>query len=136
MDNEQVLKWFCFSDMDLDAAEVLLNHHPQHLEIICYHCQQAAEKYLKGYLFSRGVEDIPRTHNLIQLCILCSGEDSRFTDIMKLCSFLTPFAVQPRYPDEIYIDEPIMKKALDYARQIKAFAPLQEVRKVLEEETP
>ena len=140
MDSEYISEWFRFGDMDLDTAELLLSHRPQHLEIICYHCQQAAEKYLKGYLSSRGVEEIPKTHNLIQLCILCASEDKRFTETMEHCSFLTPFGVQPRYPEEIYIEDRHMKKALDCARQIKAFAPLQEVREKLleedQEETP
>jgi len=36
--------------MDLGTAEYLQNMSPLPLEIICYHCQQSAEKYLKGYL--------------------------------------------------------------------------------------
>ena len=47
-----------------------------------------------------------------------------------------PYGVQPRYPDEIEIDEWLTKLALRNAAEIKAFAPLQEARKVLEEETP
>lgn len=31
---------------DLEAAKFLTNMHPQPLEIICYHCQQSAEKIL------------------------------------------------------------------------------------------
>ena len=46
---------------------------------------------------------------------------------------MTHYGVQPRYPDEIYIDEGLMRRALDFANQIKAFAPLQELRKNLEE---
>jgi len=36
--------------MDLNTAEYLKNMKPLPIEIICYHCQQSAEKYLKGYL--------------------------------------------------------------------------------------
>ncbi len=56
MDNEAVAKeWYKFADMDLAAAEFLKTMVPTTpIEIICYHCQQAAEKYLKGFLASCG----------------------------------------------------------------------------------
>lgn len=38
-------------------------------EISCYHCQQSAEKYLKGYLVLYG-KNPPRTHDLDELCKL------------------------------------------------------------------
>jgi HEPN domain-containing protein len=28
--------------------------HPTPVEVICYHCQQSAEKYLKGYIVLHG----------------------------------------------------------------------------------
>ena len=36
-----------------------------------------------------------------------------------------------RYPDEIELDDALTKKALDFAREIKDFAPLQELREQL-----
>ncbi|WP_282433370.1 HEPN domain-containing protein [Desulfosporosinus sp. FKA] len=38
------------AETGLQSALFLLNMHPAPLEIICYHCQQSAEKYLKGYI--------------------------------------------------------------------------------------
>lgn len=32
-------------------------------EIVCFHCQQAVEKYLKALLLSNN-EDIQKTHNI------------------------------------------------------------------------
>ena len=46
-------------------------------------------------------------------------------------STLNPYGVQPRYPDEIEIDERITKLALRNAAEIKGFAPLQELRTAL-----
>jgi hypothetical protein len=34
-------------------------------EIICFHCQQSAEKYLKAFLFSNDIEP-DKTHNLVE----------------------------------------------------------------------
>ena len=50
MDHEYIAEWFQFADIDLASAEHLQSMRPQPLEIICYHCQQSAEKNLKGYL--------------------------------------------------------------------------------------
>jgi len=51
MDNKNIAgEWFNIADADLSSAEYLRGMSPAPLEIICYHCQQSAEKYLKGYL--------------------------------------------------------------------------------------
>jgi len=36
--------------------------------------------------------------------------------------------VQPRYPDETYLDEALMHRALLFAEEIKAFTPLANLR--------
>lgn len=48
MKNENLVKnWLEFADMDASLAEFsFANMHPKPLELICYHCQQAAEKAL------------------------------------------------------------------------------------------
>jgi len=142
MDNKRIYEWFRFGDNDLIAAEHLATTlHPQPLEIICYHCQQAVEKYLKGYLVFQGIEEPPKIHNLMALCDMCSESDPQFDDIVAKCNALNAYGVQPRYPDEIYIDDGRMQIALANAKEIKDFAPLAAVRQELEqalkeEETP
>lgn len=66
--------------MDLNSAEHLLTMHPIPIEIICYHCQQSAEKYLKGYLVFYGMIP-PKTHDLDELCKLCTKSNNKFRDI-------------------------------------------------------
>lgn len=39
-------EWFHIAETDLSSAKHLASMHPSPFEIICYHCQQAAEKYL------------------------------------------------------------------------------------------
>jgi len=126
-----VLEWFRFADTDLDFAEHGLKMYPPPYELICYHCQQSAEKYLKGYLFHKGIKP-PKVHELDRLCAMCSEWDTRFDEINKQCSVLTAYGIQSRYPHEVEVDAYIMQKALDYTRQIKAFEPLTIVRQQLE----
>ena len=140
MEHDFVLEWFRFADRDLNSAEYLFTMHPQPYEIICYLCQQSVEKHLKGYLIFKGITEPPKIHNLETLNDLCKEYDELFEANSKLCSILTPYGVQPRYPNEIHIEEHHMQKALEYAKQIKDFAPLQavktELKKTFSDETP
>lgn len=98
MDNLTSAKeWRRFAEMDLMSAEYLLKMRPVPIEIICYHCQQSAEKYLKGYLVLHGMNP-PKTHDLNQLQKLCANISDSFSDIADHCSDLTAYGVQPRYP--------------------------------------
>ena len=60
-------EWLDFAYMDLSAAEHLLTMRPLPVEIICYHCEQAAEKFLKATLVQFDREP-PKTHDLIVHC--------------------------------------------------------------------
>ena len=133
MDKRLAREWFRFGDMDLSTAELKIEHHPQHYEIICYHCQQAVEKYLKGYLFACDVMP-PKIHELDKLCVMCAQYDDSFEGIFDRCELLSQYAVQSRYPDEIELNDALTQKALACAQQIKAFAPLRELREKLSEE--
>lgn len=41
-------EWIEMARMDLHSAEFLLDMRPLPIEIVCFHCEQAAEKMLKG----------------------------------------------------------------------------------------
>jgi HEPN domain-containing protein len=63
MDNV-VTEWLKFSDTDFSTADYLYNNmQPAPLEIICYHCQQSAEKALKAFLIYSNFKP-EKTHNL------------------------------------------------------------------------
>ena len=49
MDKMIVNEWLKYANNDLEAANHLLTLHPLKLEIICYLCQQSAEKMLKAF---------------------------------------------------------------------------------------
>ena len=69
--NCNISEWLRLAEMDLSSAKLLIEvHKPTPIAIICFHSQQAAEKILKGYLFSHGV-DAPKTHNLRASTELC-----------------------------------------------------------------
>jgi len=121
------LEWFYFADADLDSALILNDAHRKHNTIICYHCQQAAEKYLKAFLCYNGVTP-PKIHALETLCALCSEFDSSFNDLAKGCAYLSPFAVHARYPLEMEITNANTVKSLEIAQKTKDFPVLAELK--------
>jgi HEPN domain-containing protein len=123
MEIETTLEWFYFADADLDSALILNAAYRKHNEIICYHCQQAVEKYLKAFLCYNGVIP-PKNHVLESLCALCSEFDSSFNEIAKNCAYLSPFAVHARYPLEMEITGSNTVKSLEIAQKVKDFTPI------------
>jgi HEPN domain-containing protein len=127
MDNELINEWLRLADNDLDVAHILNGHHPRHLEVICYHCQQSAEKYFKAFLIANDIE-APKIHDLRSLCTTCEEIISDFENIKAQCRYLTQFGSQPRYPFEIEIDDTMTDLAIDYAETIKNFSEIQKLR--------
>ncbi|KCZ73175.1 hypothetical protein ANME2D_00235 [Candidatus Methanoperedens nitroreducens] len=76
MDNRDVARsWFKKGNNDLIVAEhVLIMQNPP-TDTICFHSQQAAEKYLKGFLAFHGKET-PKIHDLEEFISACKEIDS------------------------------------------------------------
>jgi HEPN domain-containing protein len=120
MDIYDVKEWLRFADNDLDSALFLNTAVRKHHEIICYHCAQAAEKYLKAYLISQNI--IPKkTHDLVYLNKSCQSFDADFSKILDECAILDRFSSDMRYPLRYEIAESDVKIAISYATKIKGF---------------
>ena len=135
MKYELIFEWFQYADMDLDSAEYLQGKRPQPLEIICFLCQQSAEKNLKGYLISKDAIEPPKIHNLLVLNNMCIEYDNRFNEVERACDVLNRYGVQPRYPNELGITESDMRKAIEYAWHIRNFEQLVNTRRELVNKT-
>lgn len=121
MDNLNIAQeWFEIAETDIASAKFLQNMHPVPIEIICYHCQQSAEKYLKGFL-ALNEHEIIKTHDLVLLNQLCFKYDKEFKSIEEECLRLTDYAVNVRYPYPMDLNETDMKLAIKDAEKIKDF---------------
>lgn len=121
MDHKEASKeWLSLADMDYQSAKFLMQMRPVPLEIICYHCEQAAEKMLKGFLVYHNV-DVPKTHDLVQLCELCSSISPEFESVSEMCLDLSPYAVQIRYPSHIELEKADMQNALNDCQRVFDF---------------
>jgi len=120
-DFELLQQWLDKGNDDLRSAEYLSTmHHPTPDEVICYHCQQSSEKYLKGYLFLNDIEP-PKIHNLIELMEMCVKINSKFSILLPQLNILTDYAILPRYPNELGITHEDMKNAIGYAKIVQEF---------------
>ena len=121
MDKKEAAKeWFKIAESDLSSAVFLQKMRPTPVEIICYHCQQSAEKYLKGFL-SLKEADIQKTHDLVLLNKVCQKYEEDFKTIEDECLVLTDYSVNVRYPFPMDINESDMKIALRSAQKIKDY---------------
>ncbi len=90
-------QWVRKAEADWEVVSRIQNPKAALLDIICFHCQQTAEKYLKALLQERGLVGL-RTHNLLQLVDLLVLGDSDLKLLSRACKSLSRFAVDYRYP--------------------------------------
>ena len=119
-DHKDWLLWFKYAENDLEAAKILSLQVKPKYEIICYHCQQSAEKVLKGFIASKNGK-LQKTHDLVVLCETCANWDPNFEKIIVNCSDLTIYSSEARYPNVLEIEDYHMKSAIKDAVRIKEF---------------
>ena len=113
-------EWLLKANHDLRAARLLQTDNDI-LDTAIYHTQQCAEKSLKAFLAFKGSE-IPKTHHLKILLECCININPDFSTLIPESAFLSPFATEFRYPDEILTPEPEdLKKAIVSAESIYEF---------------
>lgn len=111
--------WFAKADDDLETSRRVLGPGRPLPAIACYHAQQCAEKYLKGYLVAHGVP-FRLVHDLVYLVNLCTGLDPTFQDLRPAARFLNAFISTARYPSEAAeeSDTDTAQEAIHLAQQI------------------
>lgn len=117
-------EWLDFAQTDLGVARHLLEtYRPQPLEIVCYHCQQTAEKAIKAVVVAHGSQGgMPKLHDLSFLLNQVKNMveiDEKYYDY---ADELTPYGVAVRYPSELGLEERHAKVALEHARELLDWA--------------
>ena len=115
------LEWVELAEHDYLTAQTLLTVSKVPFEIVAYHCQQVAEKYLKAVLIQNGLP-VPFVHDLRKLNRLAQGAHPGLKDIEALCELLTPFGTATRYPGSAMTVGPQhMSSVLGWAESIRQF---------------
>jgi HEPN domain-containing protein len=91
--------WVRKAEADLIGARSLERTKPPLHDLVCFHCQQAAEKYLKALVQELGLV-VPRTHNLADLLTLLLPHDAALRKLRRGLISLGRYAVGFRYPGE------------------------------------
>jgi len=74
----EICQWLVKARHDIESANVLAAHPHLLRDTAVYHCQQAAEKALKGYL-TWVDSPFQKIHDLTALLAQCSRHDAAFS---------------------------------------------------------
>ncbi|HSJ59415.1 MAG TPA: HEPN domain-containing protein [Anaerolineae bacterium] len=115
-------EWLRFAQENLLVAERELGYEDPAFHTICFLCQSAAEKFLKGYLIARGWL-LQKTHDIVVLVGTCSDYDEEFKGLLEGAAILNEYIVAARYPADLAfegIGPAEAREAVDITRQIRA----------------
>ncbi len=95
---ELALEWINKAEEDFgfavsNLAEPEMTYYAQ----ICFHFQQAAEKYLKAFIVVHELE-FKKIHDLPELLRICINKDPQLTKLSEESEFLTDYYIETRYP--------------------------------------
>lgn len=112
-------EWLAYAQSDLGVAKHLYEvYYPKPLEIICFHCQQSAEKAVKSIIVLGGSQGgLPKKHNIdlllnqIKNMVIVEEKYYDYADTLE------PYSVSMRYPNELFLEDHHAGKAIDIAQE-------------------
>ena len=96
---ELVRSWLIKARRDLLSAHELATAETSLLDTAAYHCQQASEKVIKGFLVFHNIR-FEKSHDIVLLVTQASDIDPEFSNFLDTARLLTPLAVEYRYPGD------------------------------------
>jgi HEPN domain-containing protein len=96
---KQTAKWVRKAEADLVGARKLVQQKEPLHDLVCFHCQQSAEKYLKAMVQESGLA-VPRIHDLGALLLALLPRDGTLLSLRRKLLSLNKYSVEIRYPDK------------------------------------
>jgi len=120
-DSRRYADWYVKAETDLRGAQILSEHGADN-SLVAFHCQQAIEKMIKGYIL-RSTGRLLEGHSLVYLVRSASAFDADFRRFMKDCAFVNQFYVETRYPADVPdpVDERELAECIDTAREVVTY---------------
>ncbi len=119
--------WLFRAKEDISVLESLTSINLEYYtSTICFHAQQAVEKYLKAYLIFYDI-DFPRTHDLDYLFLECPKIDKETFNIDL--KNLSDYGASVRYPDDFYV--PGVHETKEYIKLSKEISQIVEAKILL-----
>ncbi len=99
---EYIRNWLDRANEDVSVIQALAKDNIEfYTSSICFHCQQAVEKYLKAFLAYKNI-DFPKSHDvdyLLNKCLLVDNNSFKDFEFKNL----SDFGVDIRYPDDFFV---------------------------------
>jgi HEPN domain-containing protein len=94
-------RWWRQARRDLESAEINAQH-ARH-EVVCFLCQQAAEKALKAFLYAQGESPV-LGHSLLDLTRRAGTYVAHFQELREPAKTLDGYYIPSRYPNGLTDD--------------------------------
>lgn len=117
-------RWLLQARADVETAQFLLEGEKYYMA--CFVAQQAAEKALKAFLFSRGAATV-FGHSIDRLCRDCAAHDSDFERLRPRVKNLDHYYIEARYPNGLPEETPV-----EYFERADAETAVAEAREVVD----
>jgi len=114
--NRETAKWVDKAEADWQVAQRHAREKPPR-DIVCFHCQQAAEKYVKALLQESG-RAVPRTNEIAEIIELLLPSDKSLGRLRQRADSLSQYAVNYRSPGMV-ASKRQMEAALRHADRIR-----------------
>ncbi len=122
MNEDTVKNWIIKAENDFKIGKDEMETDKPVTDMVCFHMQQCAEKYLKAFLIFNGKE-IRKTHDISEIINQCKKIDPSFSDLLEITAdILTQYAIEIRYGEMFYfpsVEE--ARKAIEIAEKVKSF---------------
>lgn len=96
VDKRVIEEWLAKADEDFNFASSVIENSPYFAQL-CFHFQQAAEKYLKAFIVAHELE-FKKSHELVELLGICGEKAPAIFKIKDDCNYLNRFYIDTRYP--------------------------------------
>jgi len=97
-DSKRYYEWLDFALEDIRCARLLFGFRGYE-KAVAFHCQQAIEKALKGYILFKRKRHVDG-HNLTYLCRQAIQENPTFRDYLDESAKLNRYYIESRYPSD------------------------------------
>ena len=114
-----VESWLRDADIDLSVIDALLVANVVPWPAVCFHAQQAAERFLKAVVIRRWLQP-DRSHDLTKILLACRNAGDALPGLDADCALLSAYAVDTRYRWHGFDQEPILDPSTDAGQEAVA----------------
>ena len=129
-DSRRFADWYTKAHSDLRGAKILYENGGD-LSLVAFHCQQAIEKMLKGYILEN-TEKLLEGHSLVFFIRRASAFDVDIKSFLQDCAFVNQFYIESRYPSDLpdEVDGDEAKECLSTADAVIAYIESQRTQNI------